>query len=95
MAAQEIERIKGAKTHYETLGVSKEDANESTLKKAYRKLARKLHPDKCQLDGAEEAFQKVNNAYACLSQSDTKSHYDRFGSDAPAGGGPGFGPGGM
>lgn len=79
-----IQRVKTAKNHYETLDVPK-DCDDKVLKKAYRKLALKIHPDKCQAEGAEEAFKKVSNAYSCLSSSESRNHYDRFGSEAPAG----------
>ena len=79
-----IERISKSKTHYETLGVVKEECDEKVLKKAYRKLALQLHPDKCQIEGAEEAFKKVSNAYSCLSSPDSRKHYDLFGSDGGA-----------
>ena len=97
-----IGRIARSKSHYETLGFigadnkKHDDIDDKALKKAYRKLALKLHPDKCQVAGAEEAFKKVSNAYATLSNAESRLHYDRFGSDIPAstgGGGGGF-PGG-
>jgi len=87
-----IDRIARSNNHYETLGVAdrdkKNEGNASidgnALKKAYRKLALQLHPDKCKAEGAEEAFKKVSNAYATLSSAESRAHYDRFGSDVPA-----------
>ena len=67
------------KDYYSTLGVAKSaDANE--IKKAYRKLARKYHPDMNQGDkNAEEKFKEVNEAYEVLSDPDKRQKYDRFG----------------
>ena len=55
-----------ASDYYELLGVSR-DASESDLKKAYRKLAVKYHPDKNHDKGAVERFQQINDAYQALS----------------------------
>ena len=63
--------------YYETLGLSS-DAKESEIKKAYRKLAMKHHPDRNQGDkAAEEAFKKINEAYITLSDSIKKKEYDQ------------------
>ncbi|MCK5780614.1 MAG: molecular chaperone DnaJ [Psychrilyobacter sp.] len=81
---------------YETLGVSK-GANESEIKKAYRKKAMKYHPDKFgsasgkEKEDAEHKFKEVNDAYQVLSDNDKKSKYDRFGHDAFSQGGGGQG----
>jgi len=65
--------------YYDTLGVPP-NADEQTIKKAYRKLAMKYHPDKNPGNKeAEEMFKKVSEAYACLSDSDKRAKYDRFG----------------
>lgn len=80
--------------YYEVLGVSK-DASEQEIKKAYRKLAIKYHPDKNPDDkAAEEKFKEAAEAYEVLSNSEKKAKYDRFG-HAGMGGAGGFGGGGM
>ena len=76
--------------YYETLGVSK-DASPDELKKAFRKLARKYHPDVNQGDKASEAkFKEVNEAFETLSNPQKKAQYDQFGQNAGNGAG-GFG----
>ena len=80
-----ITRLRSTKDFYDVLGVERE-ATEDEIKKSYRKLAMKLHPDKCQLDGCEEAFKKVSSAYACLSDSEKRQQYNLTGSeDGPSG----------
>ena len=78
--------------YYEVLGVSK-DADDKELKKAFRSLARKYHPDKNDSPDADEKFKEIQEAYAVLSDSDKRRNYDRFGHNAP--GGSPFGPGGF
>lgn len=83
---------------YDILGVSK-DADKAELKRAYKKLAIKNHPDKNPGDdAAEERFKEAAEAYDVLSDDSKKANYDRFGHDAPGGfggGGGGFGGGSM
>jgi len=73
-----------AKSLYETLEVS-ENATESEIKKAYRKLARKYHPDVNKEASAEEKFKEINAAYEILSDAEKKQQYDMHG-DAMFGG---------
>lgn len=67
-----------AKSLYETLGVG-DNATESEIKKAYRKLARQYHPDVNKSPEAEEKFKEINAAYEVLSDKEKKAQYDRFG----------------
>ena len=77
--------------YYDILGVSK-DASEKDIKRAYRRLAAKYHPDVNHEPGAEEKFKKINEAYETLSDSQKRAQYDQFGSAGPQGaGGQGFG----
>ncbi|THH39943.1 J domain-containing protein [Neolewinella litorea] len=67
--------------YYQTLGVDK-SADEKQLKKAYRKLARKYHPDVAPNDpAAEQQFKAVNEAYAVLSDPEKRAKYDKYGKD--------------
>ncbi len=77
--------------YYEILEVQR-DAEKSTIKKAYRKMAMKYHPDKNPGDKeAEENFKAVNEAYQVLSDSEKRSIYDRYGKDGLEGHGQGGG----
>lgn len=79
--------------YYEVLGVAK-NANEGEIKKAYRKLALKYHPDKNPDDpSAEDKFKEAAEAYEVLSDSQKRAQYDRFGHAGM--GNQGFGGGGM
>lgn len=64
--------------YYQILGVSR-DAGKEEIKRAYRRLARKYHPDVNKESGAEEKFKEINRAYEILSEPETKARYDRFG----------------
>src|SRR5919202_1194319 len=64
--------------YYELLGVSR-DADDAAIKKAFRKLARELHPDVSDAADAEARFREVTEAYEVLSNSETRALYDRYG----------------
>ncbi len=66
--------------YYQILGVPR-DAEKGDIKKAYRKLARRYHPDVNSEADAEEKFKEVNEAYEVLKDSDKRQAYDRFGAD--------------
>ena len=83
--------------YYEVLGLSK-GAGEAEIKKAYRSMAKKYHPDMNPGDAEAEAkFKEVNEAYDVLSDADKKAKYDQFGHAAfdPTAGGGGYGQGGF
>jgi len=85
-----------ARDHYKTLGVDRK-ASADEIKKAYRKLARRYHPDTNPGDAkAEERFKEISEAYDVLSDPDKRKKYDRGGSVFSGGGpfGGGAGPGG-
>ena len=70
-----------AEDYYQVLGVKK-DASQDQIKKAYRKLAMKYHPDHSKGDkAAEEKFKKISEAYAVLSDKEKRKEYDTFGSE--------------
>jgi molecular chaperone DnaJ len=83
--------------YYEVLGISRTASSEE-IKRAYRNLARKYHPDVNKQPGAETKFKEINEAYEVLSDDGKRRTYDRFGHEAMgagAGTGPGFGGAGM
>ncbi|XP_053679481.1 dnaJ homolog subfamily B member 14 [Anopheles nili] len=75
-----VKRIKKCKDYYEVLGVAK-DATDADIKKAYKKLALQLHPDKNHAPGAVEAFKAIGNAVAILTDTDKRRSYDLYGSE--------------
>ena len=64
--------------YYEVLGISK-SASADEIKRAYRKMAKKYHPDVNKEPGAEEKFKEVQEAYDVLSDDNKKAAYDRYG----------------
>ncbi|MFM7528699.1 MAG: molecular chaperone DnaJ [Nodosilinea sp.] len=83
-----------ARDYYDVLGVSR-SADQEEIKRAYRRLARKYHPDVNKDPGAEDTFKEINRAYEILSEPEIRARYDRFGEagvgGAAAGGYPDFG----
>ena len=81
------------KDYYGVLGVAK-DASEDEIKKAYRKMALRFHPDKNKESDAEEKFKEIGEAYEVLSDKDKREVYDRYGEEGlrRGGGGGGGGP---
>lgn len=85
--------------YYEVLGVER-DADQATIKKAYRRIAMKFHPDRNSEDPkSEEKFKEASEAYEVLADADKRQTYDRFGhagvEAGAAGGGQGFNGGGF
>jgi curved DNA-binding protein len=72
------------KDYYKTLGVER-DATQDDIKKAYRQLARKFHPDINKDAGAEAKFKEIGEAYEALSDAEKRAAYDQFGKDWKAG----------
>mgnify|MGYP000024966766 CR=1 FL=1 len=67
-----------ARDYYEILGIAR-DADKEEIKQAYRRLARRYHPDVNKEDGAEERFKEINRAYEVLSEPETRARYNQFG----------------
>jgi molecular chaperone DnaJ len=72
--------------YYELLGLAR-NADESEIKRAFRRLARELHPDVSDVPDAEERFREVTEAYEVLSNSETRALYDRYGHEGLRSGG--------
>ncbi|KAK4786121.1 hypothetical protein SAY86_002810 [Trapa natans] len=75
-----VRDIKRKKDYYEILGLEK-NCSEDDVKKAYRKLSLKVHPDKNKAPGAEEAFKIVSRAFQCLSNEESRKKYDLTGTE--------------
>ncbi|MBD2177734.1 molecular chaperone DnaJ [Pseudanabaena sp. FACHB-1998] len=75
-----------ARDYYEILGVER-NTDKEEIKRAYRRLARKYHPDVNKEAGADERFKEINRAYEVLSEPETRARYDRFGEAGVSGGG--------
>src|SRR5438270_13405122 len=83
------------KDYYDILGVKK-NATDEELKKAYRTLAKKYHPDKNKGNKeAENKFKEISEAYAVLTDKEKRQQYDRLGREAFSGAGGPFGAGGF
>jgi curved DNA-binding protein len=74
----------GFRDYYETLGVSR-DASEEEIRRAYRSLARKHHPDVNKEEGAEDRFKEISEAYEVLRDKEKRERYDRLGANWRAG----------
>ena len=70
----------GSESYYDVLGLPR-NATETDIKKAYRNLAKKYHPDVCKEPGAEEKFKSINEAYDVLSDESKRRQYDQLGHD--------------
>ncbi|GAV68337.1 DnaJ domain-containing protein/DUF1977 domain-containing protein [Cephalotus follicularis] len=77
-----VREIKRKKDYYEILGLEKSCSVED-VRKAYRKLSLKVHPDKNKAPGSEEAFKLVSKSFQCLSNEESRKRYDLVGSDEP------------
>lgn len=80
---QECTQILSCKSYYDVLGVAR-DASDDEIKRAYKKLALKFHPDKNPAGRAGEAFNRISEAFQCLSDKNLRDHYDRFGREPGA-----------
>ncbi|KAG8051644.1 hypothetical protein GUJ93_ZPchr0001g32823 [Zizania palustris] len=84
--AEQLEVVHQIKKHtrdyYQILGLEK-DCTVEDVRKAYRKLSLKVHPDKNKAPGAEDAFKAVSKAFQCLSDAESRKRYDLVGSDEP------------
>lgn len=79
----QVEKCKAViakKDYYEILGLAK-TATEDELKKAYKKMALKFHPDKNRAPNATDAFKKISTAFACLNNADKRRIYDQHGTE--------------
>lgn len=76
----ECKNIIHKKDYYEILGLKK-NASEDEIRKSYKKLAIKFHPDKNKSEYASEAFKKVSHSFSVLSNKEKKTNYDKYGTE--------------
>jgi DnaJ-class molecular chaperone len=76
----ECKKIINTKDYYEILGLDK-NANDDEIRRAYKKLAIKYHPDKNKSNFAADAFKKVSHAFSVLSNPEKKANYDKYGTE--------------
>ncbi|XP_030044057.1 dnaJ homolog subfamily C member 18-like [Microcaecilia unicolor] len=80
--SDEMARIQECRDYYQILGISR-DCDENDLKRAYRRLALRYHPDKNSTPGATEVFKAIANAFAVLSDPENRQRYDECGVEVP------------
>lgn len=78
----EVKKVLEAKTLYEVLCVEKECTTDQ-IKRGYKKLAMKVHPDRCKHPKATSAFQRISHAYQVLSDENKRADYDKYGENVP------------
>lgn len=78
----EVKKVLEAKTLYEVLCVE-EKCTADEVKRGYKKLAMKVHPDRCKHPNATSAFQRISHAYQVLSDENKRADYDKYGENAP------------
>lgn len=79
-----VKRIQTAPTLYDVLGIKRgSDTREDDVKKGYKKVALRMHPDKNKAPGADEAFKRVAHAFSILSDDDKRRQYDMDGEERP------------
>ena len=76
----ECKKIINIKDYYEILGVKK-NASEDEIRKSYKKLAIKFHPDKNKSKHSSDAFKKVSHSFTVLSNKEKKANYDKYGTE--------------